>query len=257
MSFPRFIPDSQNLARGRVFCLNPAGGDGLPHELISRGALELALGEIARNPQRAARLFAKEHGGPPPPEWNAPENTRDNPAVRSELERIWLEAERLGWSWQRIFNCEFWAAERGLASVFDPGDHASKSGRITFCSKRPTLTTLASGFGETHDEPHFHQRPGRSATSSGGLQILRADEARRWFVRSEGASIPGRSLNGSRRKRRPPPLLMLRCTTGRLPSRRLRPGFLPALWRAAARVRLRRDYRGGRIEAGSQQSTPR
>ena len=45
------------------------------------------------------------------------------PAVRAELERIWPEAKRLGWPWQRIFGASFWPVEaRGLVTVLDPGD---------------------------------------------------------------------------------------------------------------------------------------
>jgi TubC N-terminal docking domain len=43
--------------------------------------------------------------------------------VRQELERIWPEAERLGWPQQRIWGASFWpAADRGLAAVLDPKD---------------------------------------------------------------------------------------------------------------------------------------
>jgi hypothetical protein len=45
------------------------------------------------------------------------------PAVRAELERIWPEAERLGWPRERIWGAKFWPAEMGgLGSLLDPGD---------------------------------------------------------------------------------------------------------------------------------------
>jgi len=46
--------------------------------------------------------------------------------VRAELERTWLEAEPLGWSWLRIWNPNYWphtrAYPRGLVTVLYPGD---------------------------------------------------------------------------------------------------------------------------------------
>jgi hypothetical protein len=45
------------------------------------------------------------------------------PAVQAELERIWQEAKRRGWPWQRIFGASFWPVEaRGFVTLLDPGD---------------------------------------------------------------------------------------------------------------------------------------
>jgi hypothetical protein len=47
-------------------------------------------------------------------------------SVQSELERIWPDAEHLGWSYERIWNPDFWPHSperpRGLASILQPGD---------------------------------------------------------------------------------------------------------------------------------------
>jgi DNA adenine methylase len=49
-----------------------------------------------------------------------------DPAVEAKLTRIWPEAERLGWSHERIWNVHFWPNiakhPRGLATVLQPGD---------------------------------------------------------------------------------------------------------------------------------------
>lgn len=49
------------------------------------------------------------------------------PEVASEIRRIEVQALRLGWSSERLWNYRFWpdrgVEPRGLASMMDPGDH--------------------------------------------------------------------------------------------------------------------------------------
>lgn len=51
---------------------------------------------------------------------------RDISSVQSELERIWPDAKRLDWRYERIWNPNFWPHSsehpRGLASILQPGD---------------------------------------------------------------------------------------------------------------------------------------
>src|SRR5262249_55413066 len=107
------------LRGGRVFRLDPASGNGLQHEVISRGALDLVLGGIARNPQRAAQLFVRDHDTGALFEWSTSDDRGDvGSAVCPELEAVWPEAERLGWTRQEIFGAAFWPIEaRGLAAL--------------------------------------------------------------------------------------------------------------------------------------------
>src|SRR5262249_22930603 len=47
-----------------------------------------------------------------------------DPMIQAALDRIWPEAERLGWSRKRIYNPHFWPhsseSPRGLASILEP-----------------------------------------------------------------------------------------------------------------------------------------
>jgi hypothetical protein len=71
---------------------------------------------------RGGEVFGDKHGYGRP---GNPVLHRDSivPEVKQELERIWPEAERLGWPQQRIWGASFWpAAGRGLAAVLEPED---------------------------------------------------------------------------------------------------------------------------------------